>query len=357
MVRATRNRKPTNYALDPYKDLDSDHSTQPGQPDDSSEDEDFLVGKKSAGGINASGDGEEGGDNEEREEDDDEEDEEEGEDEEGEEYLSDFGDEDGPSSQQGGKSRRARGRGTPIEIPGEGARLHRPHQFRVGRLPNVPPGIRRRDRLAKMAEADGTPDADIPAAMRPPDPSVKITYRPGFIKSTGKRERIVTAYGGNIETLVKAVRVRDQYIGLPAVPERSCLGFTPFWSESQDVIVDLGMGRQKSQRIEYYDAPRAAGGSGSERVEKYLPAETGFQIKCIIGPSTGKKIITFQRFGMHDLAGTGKGKRGFILNAGGHVLGMDWAPNRPKGMLGSTLYSSHPIILLFHPLCIPPNLS
>lgn len=289
MVRATRNRKPTNYALDPYKDLDSSASS-PALPADSSEDDDFLLKNTAAANVPSSPSSED----------------------------DDPKDTDHPRST------------TALEPPSEGARIHRPHQFRVGRLPGAPPGVRRRDRIAK-ADPDRSPEADIPAALRPPDPSVKITYRPGFIKSTGKRERIVTAYGANIETLVKAVRVRDQFIGLPAVPEKSCLGFTPFWRKGQDVTVDVGMGRQECRRIEYYDAPAAAAGE-ENHVEKYLPAETGFQIKCIIGPSTGKKIITFQRFGMHDLAGSGKGKKGFILNAGGHVLGMDWAPNRPEGM-------------------------
>lgn len=323
MVRATRNRKPTNYALDPYKDLDSDNTDPPAQRD-SSEDEDFQIAPKSTIDPNAPEDADAA-------------DASPSDDASVSDELSPLEDDDASDEgyqQRGSKKPRTPRttlvRGATLEAtPGEGARLHRPHKFRVNRLPESLTGMRRRDRLA-MLDTLNNPDAEVlPIGMRPPDPSVKITYRPGFIKSTGKRERIVTAYGGNNETLVKAVKVRDTYIGLPAVPERSCLGFTPFWKKGQDEHVDMGMGRQKTQRVEYYDAPGTVTGAG---VERYLPAATGFQIKCIIGPQTGKKIITFQRFGMHDLAGTGKGKKGFILNAGGHVLGMDWAPNRPKGV-------------------------
>lgn len=351
MVRETRNRKPTNYALDPYGDLGGDDSDPPPVQPDSEDDEDFKVGPRLAAEFNmsdaAAAAGTGPGDSRGEDEDEDEGDEEDGE----------GGDDNllsGLDISNGPQRRRRRRRPTKLPAPppppprpplsrgatleatpGEGARLHRPHKFRVNRVPGTPAGTRRRDRLATAeaaaaAAADHTPDLELlPVGMRPPDPSVKITYRPGFIKSTGKRERIVTAYGANTQTLVKAVKVRDTFIGLPAVPERSCLGFTPFWKRGQDHHVDVGMGQQQTQRIEYYNTPGTT--TDGVGVEKYLPPEAGV-IKCIIGPQTGKKIITFQRFGMHDLAGGGGGKRGFILNAGGQVVGVDWAPNRPKGL-------------------------
>lgn len=349
MVRETRNRKPTNYALDPYGDLGGDDSDPPPVQPDSEDDEDFKIGPRLAAEFSmpataAAGSGP--GDGRGEDEDDD-----------GEDDLSGLDDDDGPQ-----RRRRRRptklplspqsppppplSRGATLEAtPGEGARLHRPHKFRVNRVPGTPAGTRRRDRLTSTADdaaaaADHTPELELlPVGMRPPDPSVKITYRPGFIKSTGKRERIVTAYGANTQTLVKAVKVRDTFIGLPAVPERSCLGFTPFWKRGQDHHVDVGMGQQQTQRIEYYNTPGTT--TDGANVEKYLPPETGV-IKCIIGPQTGKKIITFQRFGMHDLAGGGGGKRGFILNAGRQVVGVDWAPNRHKGSVTSNYYEKGP---------------
>lgn len=344
MARQTRDRKPTNYALDPYKDLGSDDSDAPVVQLDSEEDEDFKVGPRLAAEINVPITADPGIDADEDDaedyEDDDDEDDDVDDDEE-DDILSELGSDiaggDGVQLRRQRRSKKFRPprtaliRGATLEaVPGEGARLHRPHKFRVNRVPSVAPGVRRRDRLAGIADVDHTPEQDLlPVGLRPPDPSVKITYRPGFIKSTGKRERIVTAYGANTQTLVMAVKVRDAFIGLPAVPERSCLGFTPFWNKDQDYHAEVGMGRQQTQRMEYYDTPATA--TDGVGVERYLPAEKGV-IKCIIGPQTGKKIITFQRFGMHDLAGTGKEKRGFILNAGGQVVGIDWAPNRPKGL-------------------------
>lgn len=347
MVRETRNRKPTNYALDPYGDLGGDDSDPPPIQPDSEEDEDFKVGPRLAAEFSMPAAASTGPRDSRGEDGDEDEGDEEGE--EGDVDLSGLDVGDGPQRRRRRRRRPTKlplptpmpprpalSRGATLEAtPGEGARLHRPHKFRVNRVPGTPAGTRRRDRLASAAAAaaaaaDHTPELELlPVGMRPPDPSVKITYRPGFIKSTGKRERIVTAYGANTQTLVKAVKVRDTFIGLPAIPERSCLGFTPFWKRGQDDHVDVGMGQQQTQRIEYYNTPGTTTDGAS--VEKYLPPEVGV-IKCIIGPQVGKKIITFQRFGMHDLGGGGGGKRGFILNAGGQVVGVDWAPNRPKGL-------------------------
>lgn len=355
MPRETRNRKPTNYALDPYEDLGGGESDAGLVQPDSADDEDFKVGPRLAAEISVPADVAAGDEAAAAATDDDDDDEDE-DDDGGDDSDSDSdADADIHSADAPLRPPRKTRRPTPVlspgatleATPGEGARLHRPHKFRVNRLPGMAVGTRRRDRLASAAAAaaaalpptDDPPSADadtlplalLPVGMRPPDPSVKITYRPGFIKSTGKRERIVTAYGANTRTLVKAVKVRDTFIGLPAVPERASLGFTPFWSRTQDKHVEIGIGQQQVQRIEYYDTPGTAAAGVGVGVEKYLPPDAG-AIKCIIGPQTGKKIITFQRFGMHDLAGTGKEKRGFILNAGGQVVGMDWAPNRPKGV-------------------------
>ncbi|KAH0613787.1 uncharacterized protein H6S33_005673 [Morchella sextelata] len=176
---------------------------------------------------------------------------------------------------------------------GNAARIHKPHVFRVNRVTGAPPGLRRRNRPAAAGAAD------VPGALRPPDPSVKITYRPGFIKSTGKRERIITTYGQNNETLVKAIGVRDEYIGLPAVPERRGLRVTPFWRGGEVRAVEVG-----EQRVESVQE----GGR-----EKYLPDVPEGVLKCIA----------------------------VVLNAGGHVTGMEWAPDRSKGSQYLLLSTKH----------------
>lgn len=159
--------------------------------------------------------------------------------------------------------------------------------------------------------------------MRVPDPSVRMTYRPGFVKSVGKRERITRHYGEDDESLLKAILVRDHWLAAPAVPSREGLAFTPFWREKQDDIVELGEGQQAAVVLDF----------GEGEANRYLPPE-GEPIKCILGPLGRQEAVTFPRFGMTSLGSLEdgrSGKKGYILNAGGQVVSMVWATNRPKG--------------------------
>ncbi|KAL7267035.1 hypothetical protein RUND412_010392, partial [Rhizina undulata] len=295
MVRTsarTRN-KPTNYAQDIYKDLDSSDNETP-IPDNDDEDDSFDEPENAAGGA-AQAESERDSNDDDEEEDD-----------------SPASESESDDAGTTSKKPRARTSVSVLDLDSEvsAARVHRPHVFRMSR--GVVDG-------KKKAKPAATPVGSAKA----PDPSVRITYRPGFIKSTGKRERLITAYGENAETLKKALWIRDRWIGLPAIPERRSLGLTPFWREGMDEIVDVGEGRQILERVDY--------GEG-ERVEGYLPGtKEGKGVRCILGPLDAQKIITFKRFGIHDLATTGEGKKGFILNVGGWVLGMDWCANKPEG--------------------------
>ncbi|KAF8468964.1 hypothetical protein BDZ91DRAFT_792740 [Kalaharituber pfeilii] len=172
---------------------------------------------------------------------------------------------------------------------------------------------------------------------RAPHPgfAVRINRRPGLpAKSNSKRERIETIYGNDVAALVAGIKARDLWILDPVIPHRKNLSYTPFFDETQLEIVDLGNGEQTLQWLDY--------GCDKEEIEKFLPAEDS-KLRCILGPLGGQKIITFSRFGICDLSTAHKGRAGHMLNAGGHVVGMDWAPNRPNGFqyLAISIKSPH----------------
>ena len=287
-----RRRTQVSYNIDPYKDLDSD--PEAGTPividADSSDDEEFTIGspgKEEGEEHSASEDGSEGVEENGEE---DEEEEEEEEDELG----------NGPELTMDDIER--------VEFSG-GASAEEEDD-------DEGPGGR------EIVDATSSPR---PPRLRgpPTHPSIRITRRPGLpAKSNSKRERIESIYGNGYEALVAGIRARDSWITDPVLPKRKSLEYTPFFDASQLEIIDLGEGGQEMRWLDYETEKTS--------LEKHLPAENG-TIKCILGPLNGQKVITFRRFGISDLSTIQKGRTGHMLNAGGHVMGMDWAPNRPKG--------------------------
>ena len=157
---------------------------------------------------------------------------------------------------------------------------------------------------------------------RPKQPP-RITRRPGLpAKSNSKRERIETIYGNDAEALILGIQARDLWIMDPVIPLRKNLGFSPFFSKEALEIVDLGEGGQKSQWLDYE--------AEKESIGKHLPEE-GVKIRCILGPLGGQKVITFGRFEICDVGTVHQGRAAHMINAGGHVTGLDWVPNRPTG--------------------------
>lgn len=296
MTASTRTRKtPVSYNLaDVYKDLDSDGEAEPElDDDDSDKDEEFTLedsgNKDQEGGGNASGANEDEDDelysdteSEDQLEDQDEEvngDEEErlqvGQEEDGEDEEDDDEEEDNDNDE--------------IEA-GEGASGAKSKKKRKNPRPKQPP---------------------------------RITRRPGLpAKSNSKRERIETIYGNDAGALILGIKARDLWIMDPVIPLRKSLAFSPFFSKEVLEIVDLGEGGQKSQWLDYE--------AEKESIGKHLPEE-GSKIRCILGPLGGQKVITFGRFGICDVGTVHKGRAAHMINAGGHVTGLDWAPNRPQG--------------------------
>lgn len=222
------------------------------------------------------------------------------------------------------------------------ARLHRPHG-------NSIPGRRRVTYSIEGGNYSGGENGASKAQI----PTVRLTYRPRVAR-TGKRERLMATYGCRISNLVKAGCLRDRTIGLPALPEEGCFAPAPFWEEGQDELVDLGNGRGKEERLDYYDESHEDEQVGNAKV--YLPSKDEPPIKCIIGPGSEKQLITFQRFGIFNLAAVPGNKRGYILNAGGHVLSTDWVPNRPQGIDRSLSLGAYVMLLsliCFQRLSVP----
>lgn len=155
----------------------------------------------------------------------------------------------------------------------------------------------------------------------------RITRRPGLpAKSNSKRERIESIYGNDVDALLAGIKARDLWIMDPVIPCRKNLSYTPFYKQERVDIVDLGDGKQKSQWLDY--------GEDRELLEAYLPHEHR-RVKCILGPLGGQKVITFSRFGICDVGTVHQGRPSYMVNAGGHVAAMDWAPNRPTGVANS----------------------
>ncbi|KAI5798951.1 hypothetical protein EDC01DRAFT_787252 [Geopyxis carbonaria] len=283
---STRVRKAANYATaDAYKDLGDDDDA-PAAAASSDADDDFTIPDAPPAGGDAASSSSELSDPPASEDDEPEVEEEEVSEEDGEE-------ETGPS---------------------EGARVHKKH------LRTLSSGKGKGKRKARLIAEGGNP-----ADARIPDPSVRITYRPGFSKATGKRDRLQHIFGAATDVLVKAVWVRDQAIGLPAIPTKASLGYTPFWDRESEVGPEvLGAGAQVERELDY--------GDDGEGVRGFLPPPTPeSEIRCILGPTGAQKVINFKRFGIHNLADIDARKNAYLLNAGGMVAGLDWAPNRPDG--------------------------
>jgi transcription factor C subunit 6 len=301
MVRqSARTRKVISYANDAYKDLDSD--TAPGPPDEAaSSDEEFQLGPTNGAGP--------------ADEDEDEVDlsavaSSEAESEESEADYSDAG---RPKSRGGSKaaSFTPRRRAADEERePGSAPSVHRKH---VRTVDSGKTGARRKARL--LAEGASL------NVIRAPDPTVRITYRPGFSKASGKKDRIIQVYGVENDAVQKAALVRDTWIGMPAVPERLCIAVTPFLDEEDDETSEgCADSQQKTETLEFEN--------GSE----YLGAESE-PLGCVLGPVGKYQRAVFTRFGVYDLRKVwGEQKKGFLLNAGSQVLSMEWATNRPEGM-------------------------
>jgi transcription factor C subunit 6 len=308
MVRqSARARKVISYVNDAYKDLDSD--TAPGPPDEAvSSDEEFQLGPTDGAGP--------------VDDDDDEEDNlsavasSEAESEDSEPDSSDDG---RPKSRGGSKAASFTPRRRAVDEerePGSAPSVHRKH---VRTVDSGKTGARRKARL--LAEGASL------NVIRAPDPTVRITYRPGFSKASGKKDRIIQVYGVENDAVRKAALVRDTWIGMPAVPERSCLAVTPFLKEEEEEIRPEGWGdsQQKAKMLEFED--------GSE----YL-GEDGEPLGCVLGPVGKYQRAVFTRFGVYDLRKVwGEQKKGFLLNAGSQVLSMEWAANRPEGIPTSVI--------------------
>jgi len=323
-TRGSRAVKPVRSSIDPYQALDSDT----GSPGSSNRRDPSKVPERDAPALDADSDSFE---------DEDEEDE-------------DVYDSEGETPHARGNprgSRRGRGRisqetsgrrrDATALISSTSARVHRRHEFRVPRT------SRKRRRRAASEDTNSDAEEGGSLALKLPNPNVKLTYRPRINQATGKRERLITTYGMNTHALVIATGVRDRSLGVPAVPEEGSFEPNPFWQEGQDELVDLGDGTQRIERMEYYDV-NPVDGTGPT-AETYVPSKNEEPIKCIIGPGAEQKMLTFQRFGVFNLKESGGHKMGYILNAGGHVISMEWAPNRPKGteksrFLVHELYSS-----------------
>jgi transcription factor C subunit 6 len=232
------------------------------------------------------------------------------------EAESESGEEYDDSGSSAGGSRRiptTRAGTADLRTPGSAAQVHRRH---VRSIDGGKGRGRRRDRM--IAEGASA------AALRIPDPTVRITYKPGYSKASGKMDRMVQVYGCDEGDLKRAVIVRDRWISSSAIPERSSFAVTPFWEDGEGVAKeDIGEGEQKV--VIGFDAVK----------EGYLQQE-GECVRCVLGRVGKWEKIVFRRFMIYDLSMIGEEKKGFMLNAGGHVLGLAWATNRPEGM-SSTL--------------------
>ncbi|RPB03120.1 hypothetical protein L873DRAFT_1670981 [Choiromyces venosus 120613-1] len=334
-TRRSRAAKPVQYSADPYKDLDIDGEPQPtNDPREEGKDDEYQEPEKPrpstsrrgppktpAQDESASDTYSTSSEEEEEEEDDDD--------------VYDSG-EQTPRVQRNARG-RGRGRGGISEgtsgrrrdaaaLNHSGVRVHRRHQF----PPSTPRVRKRRRRGGSEDTSNSDAEGGESSALKLPNPSVKLTYRPRINQATGKRERLFTTYGINTHSLVIATGVRDRSLGVPAVPEEGSFEPSPFWQEGQDELVDLGDGMQRVERMEYCDVNSVDDAGAAAEV--YMPSKDEEPIKCIIGPGAKQKLLTIQRFGIFNLKESGEHKKGYILNVGGHVISMEWAPHRPKGV-------------------------
>ena len=324
-TRGSRATQPVRYSVDPYQDLDSDAELRPtNNHHEEDEDDEYQVLEKlepssRRGPPKTSGQDAFASDANSDSSEDEEEDDEDVYDSE-EETLRARGNPRGKRRGRGGISEQTSGHRL---ISSAGARVHRRHEFRAPRT------SRKRRRRAASVDTNSDAEEGGSLTLKLPNPNVKLTYRPRVNQATGKRERLFTTYGMNTHALVIATGVRDRSLGVPAVPEEGSFEPNPFWQEGQDELVDLGDGMQRAERMEYYDVNPVD--ETGYTAETYMPSKDEEPIKCIIGPGAEQKMLTFQRFGVFNLKESGEHKKGYILNAGGHVVSMEWAPNRPKG--------------------------
>lgn len=298
MPASTRTRKTrVSYNLaDAYKDLGSDVEAEPEVADDDSDkDEEFTLGD--AGTKDQEGNGNASGDNEDEED----------------EMYSDVDSEDQLEDEDGEENG---GEEESLQVGQEEDEDDEDDDDEEEDDDND------NDEVAAGKDASGLKSKKkrkVPGPKQPP----RITRRPGLpAKSNSKRERIETIYGNDAEALILGIKARDLWIMDPVIPLRKNLAFSPFFSKEVLEIVDLGDGGQKSQWLDYE--------AEKESIGKHLPEE-GAKIRCILGPLGGQKVITFGRFGICDVGTVHKGRAAHMINAGGHVTGLDWAPNRPKG--------------------------
>ncbi|KAI5821116.1 hypothetical protein BZA77DRAFT_1169 [Pyronema omphalodes] len=187
---------------------------------------------------------------------------------------------------------------------GTATKVHKTH---VRAVESGKEGKRRKARL--MAEGVSMKD------IRAPDPTVRITYRPGFAKATGKRDRVVQVYGDTEDILEAAVKIRNTYMPLPALPERSTLMPTPFMKNEAYEVMDCS--KQVTRAMELHETAEYIG--------------NGAELKLVVGRHGAWEMIKFKQFATYDLKKVSEEKRGFYLNAGAQVLSVDYATNRPEG--------------------------
>lgn len=310
MVRkSARARKVISYTTDAYKGLDSDGEPPPAPPDSSS-DEDFQAG---AGGDDPAEDSDsEPSSPRGRYEDED-----------GSDDSLDEEEEDSYDDSDGGRARKKRtrtpktSRTTAPSTPAGGPRptgsapvVHKKH------VRTVANGLTGRGRRKTRLLAEGA----APNVIRAPDPTVRITYRPGFQKATGKMERITQVYGDEPQGVEMAMCVKEMYIATPAVPERAGLHPSPFWKEGETVELGTGNGGQRMEPL------------GLEETMEFMGPE-GEPLKAVVGPIGKYQRAVFKRFGVFPLRKYAPEKKGYIFNVGGQPLSMEWATNRPDGML------------------------
>jgi transcription factor C subunit 6 len=316
--QSTRARKATNYDIkDAFKDLSDDPETPPHlAQDDEASDDDFAVPDQNDEGPNDDS-GDEGNISEAASSG----------------TSEDYGD-SGSDAAQTSKTpktpKTTRPAKAPSATPGGNIKPDENGTRKLHKTHSISEDLRRVAVQRKHMRLEDGSKID----LRIPDASVRITYRPGFSKACGKKDRVQHIYGVNMEDLVKCTYVRDRAFGLPAVPTRSSLGLTPFWDLEKEArkFVEVGWEAQKVTPLTY--------GDEKDEVHKYLPKEPEEDIRCMMGLIGKMKIVEFKRFRIHSLSDVKEGRNGFLLNTGGAPAAMDWAQNRPEGHIDAISFAS-----------------
>ncbi|TGZ85615.1 hypothetical protein EX30DRAFT_361428 [Ascodesmis nigricans] len=155
------------------------------------------------------------------------------------------------------------------------------------------------------------------------DPAIRVTYRQGIVHTASKKDKVQQIFGIDDDELVKGVRVRDRGMLMPAVPMKEHLAPSPWAKEEEEEksgdMEDPTYGAQNARWVDLED------------VEGYLPTP-GETLSVYLGPIVEQKIVTFSRFGVHQLESNGGAERnGAMFHAGGAVSSLDWCPHRPQG--------------------------